>query len=686
MYANLIQSETICSSYLVVLKPARQVTSWTLVSGNVYKTLFNYGHVFNVVADGVSLSETTTTPTAGQFYYDYENEYLYIYLVTPSSKTVIVTYELYIATKDAHWHRIATDTTSRQVYYDAVIIKEPTIKFSLSDSLIGYIPSEGTSISINNAEHFLENHLYESSFYKKTIDVYHWLSELENDYPDVNNIKLLYSGIMNDISYNNNKVTIQICDKISKFDSEWRNPNKSFYNQTDWPNLDPYYIGRPIRYIYGMVDSCKFINLDYQSEIPTTSNNRVWAVRDSATDTCLFSSTVPASPSSTTTRTYLTSVDGLNIGDVVKFTKGAVEYKEVLSIDRVNKYFEHSTLSVAAVLNDTLSRGTVGNITIEQDGILYKPMYIRDWTESSSNGVLTITFSSSLESNLSMTKTLNPYNQIYGRIYGKKNTILKGGSSFGSDSTTYGNLTNPSVILFDIIKNYAGFSESEINLASFTSLNSSISTQDIGFSIPATTSENFPQYKELLINIMKSCLIRMFQDQDNKWYVNTIVPLGTKDFDIVIDEILENSINYKISYKDILSEFIVSYKYLEKENTYKKKYYNSNTAKYLHGVSKQRDFITYLLNDSDALQLSRRLSYIYGDRLGYLQIDCKNRFLTSNITSIFNVELEKLLGYPYSEDVLNSRKFSVISLYRGLRNINIELTDQKGIEDNSGVW
>jgi len=678
-YSTLITEEGINAQYLMVMVPARKVSSWTLESANIYKNTFTYGYVSKVTKNGTEQTlHTSAAITTGKYYWDNDNQVLYVYSTAIATDMYIVYYELYIATKDCHWYRNPLSTSSQEVYYEPLVIKEPVFKSSLSESIIGYMPSQSSQLQLNNAEHWAEKHIYDSSFKNKDINIYHWLGDLETS-----NIQLVAQAKMGNLSYNNNKISINVLDTISVFDTEWRNPGVSYYASSTFTELDPNYEGRPVRYVYGMMDGAKLINIDYKIVDATTSDNRIWAARDEGSKTCAMNKTV--STGSTDVKTILVSASGLVVGDRVKFNRaiGADEYLEITNVNYASNYIEHSALSGGAMAqNDSVERGSIGWINIEQNGKIYKLYSGRDWTESAVSGLLCVTFAAGLEASLSM-ETLSGYETITARIYGKTNDVTKGGVAFGSNSTIYGSLCDPSVILFEVLKKV--LTESEINLTSFTDLNTAISSEAVGFSLPYAEGENFPTIKDIIINFSQTNLIKLYLDSNKDWKVLAIRDLAADTKKIEIDEIIDNTIRYQINYNDIKSDIIVTYR-KQDDNTCLKSYYTSNLAYYLHGIKKQHTVNSMLLSSSDAGTLAQRYAAILGDRSGSLEFSTKNRFFDSYIADVLEVTLEKLPGYDFTKGVTNTKDYSIIEIDKGLRNVNITLDDYKAVNDNPSLF
>ncbi len=686
-YATLLESEGINAQYLVVIRPARQVSSFTIVSGSVYSQSFDYGYVSKVTQNGVELSAaSSTTLAAGEYYWDDENETLYVRMSdssNPSTKFVVATYEMYFGTLDANWYRIIDDETSKPVYFEPLISKVPNIKASISDIAFGIMPSQKTSITLNNADKILNKHLYDSSFISKDVEVWHWLGDLE-----VANLSRVLLGRMSDMSCDDTTASINIFDPIDIFNDEFRSQATAFYAASDYPELDPQFEGKPIRYVYGYVDGFVPVNADYLQENPTTSDNRVWKVRADGANSHAVTRTVPASPSSTTTRTYVDSVVGFQVGDTVWIDKASDEYREILVVGA--NYIEHDALSVAATTGNTVKRGTVSRIEIIQQEVRFLAMYNRDYTESVDvNDVLTFTFTSSLESNLTMGATLSPSDTVFCRVYGKTNNVTLGGPSFGSNNASLGNLTRLTPIFLDILKRFAGVDETEINSTSFTACLSD-AVDDIGFAIPESSGDSYPTIKEVLGKLCETSLVKLYQDFDGLWNVSRLKPITTTDKAIDETEIIEGSFDYGIETQDIYSDIVVSFDFREKSATggegtgFGLERAESETAKYLHNVNKTLEHKSLHVDRSQAATLALRLSHLFGDRQGKLTFATKNRFFDSVIDDKIELSRYSLIGFEYDKNTIRTRDFLIQEVDKGLRQVTITMADLKGVQDNQG--
>lgn len=674
------------------MKPRIIITDfWTTLSSPIYFVSFTLGHVIKVLADGVELTEdTSSTVASNKFYFDVDTNLLYINIGgSPFSSQVVVTYELFFGTFDAHWYRDPLDDTTRTVYYEPLVTRSPQITSSASDLLSGFLPTFSGNITISNATQFIQEHIYASSFNLAEIVIYHYLDELT-----VANTKLVLKGYCREINADDKDIQFSVLDATSFFDQEYRNPvGPSFYADATFADLDPIYSGRPLRQVFGVVDGFKPVNIDYVADndsVTTTDNKRYICIADES-NTGTVSTTVASSPASTTTRTYLTSVSGFRVGDTFWNKTVTTKYGEITAVGA--NYIDHSSIGVANASGNTIERSFVGAVWVGRNENIYKLWYGRDYTEYSdaTNKVIGFDINTAIgQADLGVDDLIYANDNIYCRIYGHKISETLSGGSFGSNSTTTGNKTNGIFILYHLLKTCLGLSEGDLNLTSFSSLHSSV-TDEIGFAVPESTSNDFPTYKEIILSICQTLLIRLYSDFDGLWKISQTGPIGSNDKTIEDDEILLGSFKYNFSYQDILSRIYVQYAYREVGDLGMSQQYSSVTqtstvAKNLHGIDRQKTFDSLHFISSEAQTLADRLSFYFGDRRGTCIISTKNRFFDTELDSVIGISRTRMPGYSYDSDTLRSSSFSVSSTQKSLQQITIELDDQKGIEDNSGDW
>lgn len=690
-YADLLEEEGVSANYLAIIRPARKVTSWTSLSSSRYSASFDYGYVSSVEIDGVALTSVSTSSVlAGEFFWDDDTQTIYARALDSgnlNSKFVVLIYEIYVGTFDAHWYRVPTDSSTKTIYFEPLIARVPSIKTNVKDVAFGILPIQSSGIVLNNADKILNRHIYDGGFRGREILIYHWLDKLDED-----NIKLVIRGRMDSLSWEDNKVSIRIFNSFDVFESEFRAPQgNSFYSSSDYPELDTRFEGKPIRYVYGVVDGFVPVNVDYLQEGATTSDNRVWKVSCDGLNQYQKSTTVPASPSSTTTRTYLTSAAGITVGDTVYINKTTDESRIVTAVNYTgNQYIEHSALSSGAAANgDIVERGSVARIDIIQQGVKFTALYKRDYTETvDANGVLGFTFVSGLESNLSMTSTLSPTDTVFCRVYGKQNNITLNALSYGSNDVETGNLTSLAPILFDLIKRFAGVPESQINIPSATTLLTD-SPDRLSFAIPDNSNSKFPKIKNILSDICQTGLVSLFTDDDLKWTATRLKANQAVSGSIDNSELLAGSIDYDFDYSDIYSDVVVKYNSQEVSKNGLGDGYNlarasSNTARYLHKIDRTLEVDSLHYAATGAELLATRLADFYGDRQGTISFACKNRFFGFSVNEIIEVSRDSLPGFEFELDILRTINFNLRETDKTLRQVRMIGNDLKGVNDNAG--
>lgn len=691
-YSDLLQLEGVNSQYLVVIKPRRVAdsSSWVNLSGNIYYQSFSFGEVVAVKNGASGLTEGSSTSLSnGQWYYDVDASRLYVNIGTnPSGSQIIATYELYLGTFDAHWYQNPTDDSTRVVYYEPLITRSPEVSNSTSDVIFGFLPTFSGSIVVSNVTNFLTEHVYSSSFNNCDFLIYHQLGDLNTD-----NIKLVLKGYCKNVAITDSSISFSILDATSFFEKEYRNPvGQNFYAQSMFSNLDPAYQGRPVRQVFGRVDGFIPVNIDYvaDNDSATNTDNKRYIFMSGSADKGTISTTVLASPSSTSTRTYLTSVSGFNVGDTFWNKTATTKYGEITAIGA--NYIDHTSITANSSA-DVIERSFVGAIYVSRNETVSKLWYGRDYIEytDGTNDVIGVDLNTTLFPTALTGDIIYANDLIYATVYGHKFSDTLSGSPFGSNSATTGNKTNPAVILYHLLKTCLGLSEAEINLTSFTALEAS-RTDQIGFALPYTASKDFPTYKEIILKICQTSLLKFFIDFDGKWKVSETGPVGTVTKTIEDDEIIAGSFSYSISYQDIISLALVEYGLREVSeigisgeisSTVSA---TSNTALNLHQVDKQMTIQSVHFIEADAQKLADRLIYILGDRRGICKLDTKNRFFDTELDDVIEISRDRMPGFAFEAGELRSRSFAVSATSKSLSKIEIEIDDQIGIENNEGDW
>ena len=682
-YAANLENEILPQQMLAVLSPKRIVSAFTLVSGSVYSAVFDYGIITEVTIDGVALTEgTTSSPASGEFYFDYANNLLYVG-DNPTSSMVVATYELYLGTYDAHWYRVPTDSTTTEVYFEPLIKSAPTVSSSVSDVIFGYLPIQSANLTASNATQFFNRHLYDSTFKNCSIKIYHCVGDF-----NTSSIRLVMNAIGGDVSFTDSEISFSLLDRAEYLNNEFRHADGvSYFTESRFPDIDPNFINRPIREVIGFAQGVVPVNISYVADSPTTSDNREWVVKKSVGTEASVSTTVvtPISLSST----EVADASGIRVGD--QLLVNSSQMIVVRSI--VGNTLTHSTAVPGGVFlaGWTVTRGCISDVLIVQNGVQYRPILGagRHWTETTfADGTIGITFDTTLEVGLGLPNTLSPSDTVLVSVYGQKNSLTKGGVSFGSNDATYGTMANAHMVLYYLLK-HAGITESEIDLDAFD-----LSVTDaLGFCVPASTTEDFPTYKTLVAQILQTTLCRFFQNNESKWSIVQTAPLGTASKSLASDEILKDSFSYQFDTSEIISDVFVEYGYQEiKESAdlisdyYSRVTSTSDVARYLHNVSTQKTFKSLHLKSSEAQTFAERLAFIFGDRRGIIKLNTTKRFFDSLLGDSHTISRERMPGSEYVEGVEVEKSGSVLESKKGLSSVELIIDDQKGIEDNSSGW
>lgn len=690
-YTDLLEDENIETNYLCILRPRRRVLTWTVVTGTIYSAPFNYGEVVSADNNGLPLTLAASVSVGSdEFFYDVDTETLYVDIgVDPDTVWLTVEYELYFATYDGHHYRVPDDNTTRQVYFEPLITEAPALKQNISESISGINPVYNLNMGLNNSDHFFDRHLHDSSFNDARIEIWHWLDELT-----VDNVSLVLNGSVKNVSLAQPSVTITMADRTDFLKNEWRHPSpqESFFSTSLFPDLDETYNGRPIRMIYGgPVDGHIPVNVSFNDDEPTTSDNRAWVTNTGQSNQPNLTFTVDASPASTATRTYITTApDGVNVGDSIWLDKASDEYALVTAVGA--NFIDHTTIVTPASGGELVKRAFIGSVTIIQNNIEYTALYKRDYDITNFAGTSAgFTFDTNLESNLSMPNTLQIGDLVFCRVYGPTNFVTLGGPSFGTNDTRTANMNHPVQVILDILKRHVGIDESDLDTDSF---NYALSAVPYGVSVvmPPSSYDDFSVYLDIISTIARTALIRLLIDPNGRFSLGVYEPMGSSDKTIADDEILSESISFDYNNDEIVSDVIVEYNPREASNSpggseqVSTVTATSDIAVYLHKASKTRTDQSLWTFAVDAQEYADHLAFIFGDRKGIVTLGTRNRFFNTTLGDIITVQRPYLPGNDVDGSTVFTRKYRVVNIDKGSDKVTLDLDDQKNVEDNAGGW
>lgn len=703
-YETNLEREDLAGELLVIMKPRRDMdsASWSVVSGTIYKQSFSLGIVSGVTSDGVALTEAASSAlSTDEFFYDYPNSKLYIDVgANPNTVTIVSAYEIYLASDSINWHRVPTDDTTATVSFESILTNPPKIEFNLTDRAFGFMPTFTSALGANAHDDFWEKHLYDSSFNRIPVEIYHFIGDL-----DVSNFKKLSTTTVSRVQYSDDAVVFSLKSPVSVFDTEWRNGAdgvelKSFYTLADHPFLDPSKVLTPIRKVYGRVDKFIPVSLDYEAETPTVNENRRWGCISNDGDHGNASTTVSGS-SSTTTRTFLNNADGYNVDDsfsmIVTDGGGGTMNARITAVDKTGSphFVDHTTIAIPGSNGNSVARTTIGHIVIVRDGVEYFGMIGRDYFRGispSNENLLWFEMRVNTETNMGLPSAFDPRTDImYCRVYGDDPAATFESVIVGSPSENTDNLTNGIAIVYDILKDHVGLDESVLDGDTFNSLVASI-TDELSFAIPERSGERWPTFKEVITDVLSSMLLKLYQDNDGKWTLAQTGPLGAATKTVLNNEISIGTLRYDFDYNDVYSDIIVTYRHREisdlnlNESQGDVVQSTSNRAKYLHNINRELKIGSLHLLEADAQIFADRLKYMFSEHRGEFSITVPKRLFDSEVDDVIEIIREKLPGFTFTKGVENSRSMTVEKISKSLDSVRLKLADQKGIEDNSGSW
>lgn len=703
-YLELLKRDNIESNLLVVLRPRAWFygsSGWSTYATNHFYRSFDLGYPSSVTVDGAAVAEDTVCPpTSGKWAFDVSNKRIYLNLGSAiTTKSVVITYELYFGTKDLNAGRDPLDQYSFNVYYVGAVTDVPKMREGSPDLAFGYFPIQATSISLANYDYFGEKHAYSSSFNRAEIDVYHllgdeWLAE---------SCRLILSGLTKDISMNAETVTLNVIDRNEILESEIRsdhdNPDtfsKNYFTTAAFPALDPSAENKPIRRNYGKCHLIIPVNVDYNALSPIGKNRKWVCGRGTSSSITL---TALSGCTSTTLKLSTSDCAKLEVGDTLKQNWGLNQIPDptvrISAIDygtgvcTINSWGLPGTPSAGnTVTRYNAARvewtGPDGRVCVIRPGSGYTVF------DDATNGVWGIQLTADAEKdyyyavyNGGMRQWIEPSDVIAVTLYGDN------AGGFSEVTAAANGCVNNAVAILYMILRRLGIASTDIDVTGFQALMASNTTK-IGLSIPGD-EPSFPKAREVVEQILQSILARIYVDPDGLWTVRQIGPLGASA-DVLTDaEIIDGSIGHEFDYSEIASTIRVGYEKRETNNgqrevAYKESTKTNNMAKWLHGVTKESTFNTLISYVTDAAILSQRLAYWLGDRRARTTVSTKNERLLREQGDAVTVRREKLPGYVFQSGAIVSRDFALAGITKGIKQVDMELEDQKGIQDNSGSW
>jgi hypothetical protein len=713
-YSTNAQLDAVKENVFVVMQARKHlgVSDLTLNSGSVYKNTFSYGRVVGVsnTVNAFALG-TSSTLSAGGFYQDPDTQVLYLRkgdsAAPNSSDYIVVTFELYLSTQEALWYSTPTDSTTQVVQFHGVILPggSPEIKQSQNDTLFGYFPIESSNLVVSNDASLFQNIIYDCSFNGCPINIYHCLGELKTS--NFNQKGMCIGG---NFTATNTTITFDVLDASKQFDGVVSNGfNYDYWNQNNHTSLDPAAQDRPIRSFYGYNRGVRPVNVTYTATAFSAVDNRDWAIgtlQHGSAGNVDAPATVTFFDNTGTTMSAV-NASKFSVSDKVWVDYGSHTDKFSWSVTSITSpTIRYADAGFASAVGDNIRKSYVNKLTLVQnDTSIYEFVYGRDYTHiTTGQNTFGIRLTTSAEANVGAT-TIDPTKDyLLCDVYGKGTLPTMNSVSFGAYEGL-GCFQNGVLVLYDFIKSYLGFSESSIDLTSFTNVYSATSTQ-VGFSIPETANGSFPSYREVIAKLLSTMLLKMYVSNSGKITVSNLGTTKTSTNTILSDDIISDSYKFKVSYDDLCqvnikcnymetcllftllssTDFRVFNDYYLSDSTRGVTTPGSNAYTYLHKGTNVYDGTTYHTNDAQFVTYYSQLKSILGERAARLTLQLKNQVQTTNLNDTYTVTREKLPGFDYTAGTTHTRDFVVTEIEKTISGVNVVLDDQKGIQDDSSEF
>jgi hypothetical protein len=760
-YSDNIQKENVEIILSAVLKPRRILTGLTsqtppsspVTLSHFYQATFDYGVVDSITFNGQTelyltfprvafnlnyAGATSANLSDGWWYFNETTNTISIDAQQdPTDDIIIVTYKLFVSTRDMYWYDIPTNSSTQTRFYEGIVSSSPSNISSVDDFILGFTQSSSASLVMNNTGKSLNRHFYDSSWSNASIDLYHTVGTLSTS-----NTKLFFKGISRNYTISDDQISLSVLDANIFFDqtytinvltdvNKYKNnvfldgrsssanpisaPELSIWNAPGEDSINAFF-----RDVYGEVFNLNPLNINPVFDNPTTSTNRRHLVGRVITENPgningeRFSFTVNHTALNTTTRTFFSSstdlddIAPLKVGDHIEIeVSGTGEGVTVTAINNSSKYIDHTALSSSVHLSgDTIKAPpfirrvraymsetkTVYDLTWDTNATaMYEVVgfnvdYNIPVSPSSQQiyQVFAIKLATTFEGDLGLTTAFNPQNDylIVDCYNDKTNKIFTTSTDNEQDSAaafkyllkTNLRLTNVDDAAFDAITSY--------------------NNDKIGFTIPETYKSPMPTYKEIMNRLATTGLFKWYLNSDNNWTATRIQPVVTASKTIKDDEIIGGSISAEVSYGDVINGLTLYYGQRDIDTAFllKSNFYDlfvvadNRRAKYLHNVDRTIELTCYFNNQTQAQALADKIVLILGERKMLTRIINKYRAFDSSVDDYIIISRDSLPGFEYVAGTLQSRDYVIQSINKSIDQIEIILDDQKAVEDNSGSF
>lgn len=673
-FAALKENNAVKKIYLLRMNPARDITDdLVLDAGSIYECTINL-KVNKVTLNGVELTKVDNLTADKQYTFNESTGELRVYtLSAPGDDFTFIAYHYLFFTDDQFRYVPQTPTDSATVTreWEPRLFGGIDFSQSVENIIQGTLSIAYSAIKLKNNDAYFQNFLgFNESFYNKKIEL--WLC-----LDTVDNIKKVYEGVVTEVLIDSETASFKVEDILSRLQqpASFGTPtNYQYYNDdasigiTVSPNkagtVVPFIIGRFSK--YALINAAiatrpnarkldpesllEAICITYSATISGTTN-RAWGLCLSYDSVplvfpTLSSMTVDNSDANCTkihTITPAINFDYIFVGDQMAFVNGgSSKYLDIIEVDYVNSFIyvekDAGLTSAWQCSADTVTT----SVFLQRAGVNTRLRQGRDYgifnamVDSVGGGdfktMVYLFFNNNFETALGI-PDLDPINdRIVFRIR--------------FNNWGHGEILKRALNSAGIVTNDASFAQADIDLP-----------VNCNFSVPYIDESDIRPYYGYIEDILKSTLgfLRMNSSFEVEY---NLFAAPTAPAEITDSNIVRDSLNLEIKYKDITNEIIAYNAHLDAEDIVSKdptntpsKTLKNNRSLYLHDCNNTDRFrhvvdnIVPTLQKILAIRSERRVNYV---------LSTKGSNLDSQLGDEFKVVNDHALASPANEGVIVS--------------------------------
>jgi hypothetical protein len=686
--AKLNQSSK--KGFLVRIEPARYVNDDLSAGGGGDYTVTLSGFVVSrVLESGTELTEVSGSPANGEYSFNETTGVLTIDPTNaPSGTNPIVVYHYLFFTNEIYrrWYEDPDDTGTAIREWQPRLQGDIATDQSVKNVLAGVFSLRQINISVINADSYIQPYLgSDDSFYKKSCKVWMFIDEISNK-------QKIYEGIINNISFTKNMFRMNVEDIFSVLDKPaymGDTYTDVYMTKDQWPSMLADDEGLPIPFMLCNVSRYKTITDTYGFKVDgaslyrayisafnatiSTTNNREWVTCRSpdqnAPSTAKFVTALVidnTNPNYTVVDVSTADIAHLQITDNILVRESSIDYyHRIIDIDRYPLSGNPSfTITKQAGITTAASfeRPVISTVVVDDGTAQYICLYNRDYTVSAfftsgSNTYYRIIFTNNFEANHAGLTALDP----------SLHTVTYKASPSDIKTSEFPSLAGRKVI------------QKMLNIIGITTKDSTfqdISTEQCAFSIPKYNEFDYGNYYSYIADILKSLFGFVFLSKNFEAEFGSFGVAPGSTTELNDDNVLEDTFNCKIEYKDIVNTITFKNEHYIAENLATASALNpspnptktQDKSKYLHDYDKATVY-EHVLENMSTSNLGENISKILRNRKAIYSVTTKTFNLDTEIGDSFKLVNDWLLGG--SADV----SAKTLRTRQGMDNSLLEMSD-----------